>query len=218
MPMRTHELHPTLIHAPLVLLPAAVTAELLAATSRRRIRRMVLDRAARTLWWGAAGTGLAAGLAGMAAARQVHVPDRRAQDAMFVHGIGNLGLVLAAFGIAAWRSRHRASLPTAILGGAAVDAALYTAWLGGGLVYGHGVGVKAMPGAAEDASPPLFSAQAPGRLVKDAIGGLGWLLQRAVDLARGRDRLQLREIAPGSDGVSEPRGTRQPEQPSLPLH
>jgi hypothetical protein len=179
---------------------------------------MVLDRAARTLWWGVAGGGLAAGLAGMAAAREVHVEDPRAQDAMFVHGIGNLGLVLAAFGLAAWRSGHRASLATATLGATAMGAALYTAWLGGELVYGHGVGVKAMPAAAADASPPLLSAQAPGRLAKDAVAGLGWLLRRAFGVARGTDHVRLREVAPGSEAVSEPRSTGQAEQPSLPLH
>ena len=55
MPLRTHELHPSLVHAPLVLLPATAVVDLLAAT-RPLDRR--LDRTARRLWWMTAGGAL----------------------------------------------------------------------------------------------------------------------------------------------------------------
>ena len=112
MPMRVHELHPSLIHAPLALLPAATLVDAIAATTPSRARRLALSSAGRTLWWAAAGSGLAAGLAGMAASQELRIEDRRARDAMFVHGIGNFTMVVAAFGVAAWRSTHRASLAT----------------------------------------------------------------------------------------------------------
>jgi uncharacterized membrane protein len=45
--LRTHELHPSLVHLPLTLLPAAALADL-AAALRPHDRR--LDRTAATLW------------------------------------------------------------------------------------------------------------------------------------------------------------------------
>ena len=100
MPMRTHELHPSIVHAPLVLLPATAVLDLMAAL-RPRDRR--LDRAARRLWWATAGGALVVGLTGMAASQEVELREDRGRDMMFLHGIGNFGLVLAALGVAAWR-------------------------------------------------------------------------------------------------------------------
>jgi uncharacterized membrane protein len=215
MPMRVHELHPALTHAPLTLLPASAAVEILALTSKGRIRRMAYDRVGRGLWWGTAGSALLAGFAGMAASQEVRVEHQRTKDAMWVHGIGNLTLVLAAFGVASWRANHRASLTTGLLGIGAVTASLYTAWLGGEMVYGQGIGVKAMAAGSGD-SPALLSREGPGRLVRDGLSGLRWLVTRAVGVARRRDHLQLREIAPGSEQISEPGGSAYP-QPA-PMH
>ncbi|ACG71503.1 conserved hypothetical protein [Anaeromyxobacter sp. K] len=192
MPMRTHELHPAIVHAPLALLPAAAIADLV-ATARPRDR--ALDAVGRTLWWSAAAGGLAAGLAGMAASQEIEVRGEHARDAMFLHGIGNLGLVVAAFGVAAWRSRNRACLTTALSGLAASAAATYTAYLGGELVYGHGAGIRALGGAASEA-PALFSAAAPGRLARDAVRGLRWLLSRGARAVTGRERVDRTALGP----------------------
>jgi uncharacterized membrane protein len=200
MPMRTHELHPTLIHAPLVLLPAAAAVEVWAATSSSRVKRRALDAVGSRLWWGTAASGLLAGLAGMAAAKEIAPQDEEVQKAMWAHGMGNFTLVLSAFGVAAWRSGHRAGPVTAALGVGAVMASLYTAWLGGSLVYGHGAGVKGAGGVAD--SPALLSREAPGRLAKDAIAGLGWLLSTTRDVVTGRRKLAARDVAPGSERVS----------------
>jgi uncharacterized membrane protein len=214
MAMRLHELHPGTIHAPLLLLPTSAVLEVMAVARRGRLRRLAFDVAARNLWWGVAGSGLLSGLAGMAASQEVAVHDPRARDAMWVHGIGNLTLVIAAFGLAAWRTNHRASGATAALGVGATIGALYTAWLGGELVYGHGVGVKAMGGA--ETSPPLLSREAPGRLARDAMKGLGWLLTRARDVATRREHIQLRAVAPASEQASKPQASLSLEPP--PLH
>jgi uncharacterized membrane protein len=196
MPMRTHELHPSVVHFPLVLLPATALVDLLAAV-RPLDRR--LDRVARRLWWTTAGGALLVGLTGMAASQEIDTRNRRAQDVMFLHGIGNFGLVLAAFGVATWRARHRASLTSACAGLAASAASIYTAYLGGELVYSHGVGVKPLGGVATE-TPPLLSAAAPARLARDAGRGLAWLLSRGRRAAQGQEKIDRGAVVHPGDG------------------
>ncbi len=196
MPLRTHELHPAVVHAPLALLPATAAVDLLAALSPLDRR---LDRAGRRLWWATAGSALLVGLTGMAASQEIELRGARARDVMFLHGIGNFGLVLSAFGVAAWRTTHRASLSSAFAGIAATAASVYTAWLGGELVYSHGAGVKALGGAAAEA-PALLSAAAPGRLARDAVRGLAWLLGRGARAATGRERIEAAAMIDASQG------------------
>ncbi len=206
MSMRTHELHPSLVHAPLVLLPAAALVDLFAALSPRDRR---LDRTGRNLWWAAAGGGLLAGLAGMAASQEIELGDDHAKDRMFLHGVGNLALVLSAFGVAAWRTCNRASLTSAITGLVASGASTYTAYLGGELVYSSGAGVKALGGAAAEA-PALFSRQAPARLGRDAARGLGWLLSRGWRAVTSRQRVDRTALGPIAEA-----GTAAPAHPDL---
>lgn len=191
MPMRTHELHPSIIHAPLALLPAAALVDLVAAA---RPRDRTLDRVGRNLWWATAASGALAGLAGMAASQEIEPGDAHARDMMFLHGAGNVALVASALGVALLRTARRASLTTGIAGLAAAGAALYTAYLGGELVYAHGVGVRAMGNGEE--SPPLFSREAPGRLAADAGKGLAWLVRRAFDAVTGRERIEREALGP----------------------
>jgi uncharacterized membrane protein len=203
MAMRTHELHPSLVHFPLALLPAAAFVDL-ASAMRPGDRR--LDRIGRKLWWAMAGTGLATGLAGMAASQEIELPNDRARDMMFLHGIGNFGLVLAAFGVAAWRARNHASFTSAATGLLAAGAATYTAYLGGELVYTHGAGVTRLGGMTAEA-PALFSARGGKRLVKDAGRGLSWLLRRAYRAVSGQqrvDRTALGPIAEAGTGAEAP--------------
>jgi uncharacterized membrane protein len=205
MSMRTHELHPSLVHAPLVLLPATALLDLLAAV-RPLDRR--LDRVARRLWWATAGGSLFVGLTGMAASQEIELRDERARDMMFLHGMGNFLLVLSAFGVAAWRTRNRASVTSAVAGLLASATAVYTAYLGGELVYAHGAGVRALGGAAAEA-PALFSAQAPGRLARDAVRGLGWLLSRGRRAVSGKQRVDRGALAE----PAEPQAFAPAEQP-----
>jgi uncharacterized membrane protein len=205
MAMRTHELHPSIVHAPLVLLPATAIVDLLAALSPLDRR---LDRVARRLWWATAGGSLFVGLTGMAASQEIELRDERARDMMFLHGIGNFTLVLSAFGVAAWRTRNRATLTSAVAGLLASAASIYTAYLGGELVYSHGAGVKALGGAAAG-SLPLLSRQAPARLARDAYRGLAWLLSRGRRAVSGRqkvDRTALADVAEGAPATAEQPG------------
>jgi uncharacterized membrane protein len=199
MPMRTHELHPSVVHAPLALLPATAVVDLLAAV-RPFDRR--LDRAARRLWWITAGSALFVGLTGMAASQEIGLSNRRARDVMFLHGIGNFGLVLAAFGVATWRTSHRATTTSALAGVTASLAAMYTAYLGGELVYTHGAGVKPLGGAAAEA-PSLLSTAAPARLARDAGRGLAWLLSRGRRAAAGREPIDRGAVLSAGDRATE---------------
>jgi type IV pilus assembly protein PilN len=120
MPMQLHELHPSLVHAPLTLLPAAALVDVMAASASGRLRRRVLDRIGRSLWWAGVGAAALAGVAGMAASQEVRAEDPRAHDAMWLHGMGNVGVLLAGGGLAAWRSAHRVTTASAALGASAV--------------------------------------------------------------------------------------------------
>jgi uncharacterized membrane protein len=201
-----HELHPQLVHAPLVLLPISAVVELRAATARWP-RSLAYDRLGRRLWWATAGAAFGAGFAGLAASREVRVEDHRAYDAMFVHGLGNVTLLAAAIGLASWRTTHRASGVTAALGLGAVAASLYTGWLGGNLVYAHGLGVKSSFAGAGDLTP-LFSPQAPARLVQDAAAGLAWIARRTAALVTGRQPLHAPAVTPADPQATEPLYTR----------
>ncbi len=202
MSMQLHELHPSVIHAPLALLPAAAIVDVMAASTSRRVRRDALDTAARRLWWLGVGSAAFAGLAGMAASQEIHLDDERARDAMWLHGMGNTAILIASAGLAAWRNGHRATATTAGIGVGAVVAALYTAWLGGSLVYTHGAGVKAVPaGGASRVTEPtrLLSASAPWLLARDAVRGFGWLLARGGRLASRRQPLATGAATHASD-------------------
>jgi uncharacterized membrane protein len=200
MPLRTHELHPSIVHLPLVLLPAAAVVDLMAALSPRDRR---LDRTGRGLWWATAGGGLFVGLTGMAASQEIELRSDRARDMMFLHGIGNFGLVLSAFGVAAWRSRNAASLTSAAAGILAAGAAVYTAYLGGELVYSHGAGVKPLGGAAAEA-PALFSGEGVARLTRDAGRGLSWLLTRGWRAVTERQKVDRGALGPIAEKAAAP--------------
>ena len=189
MPLRTHELHPALIHAPLAFLPAAAIADLYAAS------RGTSGRAGRALWWATAASGLAAGASGMAASQEVRVEDRRVKDMMWLHGLGNVTLVTAALGVAAWRSKRGPSLVTGLLGLGAMAASWYTAWLGGQMVYAHGTGVKAME-TEDQKALPLFSAEAPATLARDAVAGARWIAQRTRTAVRGEEGVEAGAFGP----------------------
>jgi uncharacterized membrane protein len=189
MGMRVHELQAAMVHAPIAILPTAAAVDLVAAiTGSRRQARL-----GRRLWWAGATAGLLAGLGGMAASQEVKVEDEPTSDMLWLHGVGNLGLVLGAFGIAAWRSSHKPTVTEAAIGLAACGLSFYTAYPGGEMVYGRGVGVRSMPrytatGVAD--SPPVLSRAAPGTFLRDAVRGLRWLIDRTGQALAGRKPIQ----------------------------
>lgn len=188
MGLRVHELHPQLIHMPLLLLPSAAITDVVATVTDGPL----LEKAGRTLWWATVAGASLAGLAGMAASQEVKVEDAQVRDTLFLHGIGNTVLLLGAVGLATYRTRRPPSVVTCAVGLAALGTALYTAYLGGELVYAHGVGVKkdVSDEELERLSPSLGSREAPGRLLGDALRGAGWLLGRAKRLFSGEESIE----------------------------
>ena len=196
MGMQLHELHPSLIHLPLGLLPLAAGLDLAAALSGDR----ALDRTACTLWVAGTAGGALAGLAGLAATQEVKVTDKHVSDAMLLHGLGNTVITLGALGLTLWRRNHRPTVMSALVGIGAIGAALFTAYLGGELVYARGVGVKRMAAAQGEGvvdNTELFSRGAPGKFLRDVAGGLGWALRESKKYLTGQERFDRRALTIG---------------------
>ncbi len=173
MGMRLHEVHASTVHTPLGLLPAAVGFDLAATlTGSRELTRM-----GGMLWWAGTAGGVFAALAGLAASQEVRTYEERTHQAMLVHGLGNTAITLAALGMSIWRGRNRPTIASTLIGLGAVSAAMWTAYLGGEIVYSRGVGIKPAGGISD--SPEVLSTEAPLRFLKDAAKGLGWAMRHA---------------------------------------
>jgi uncharacterized membrane protein len=203
--MLLHELHPAVVHAPLALLPTAAVADLIAVTTGDRAWAKV----ARRVWVAGTLGGVFAGVAGLAASQEVRMDSPRARDMTFLHGVGNAVILVGAMGVTAWRLKREPTVLSTVLGLAACGLAVYTASLGGKMVYELGVGINPMPEDSPQGTlkgPPLLSARAPVVLVKDALQGVKWLVSRARELLTGS-----RPLAPGAEGL------RSSEDATLPL-
>src|SRR3954463_1150330 len=203
MAMRVHEVHAASVHAPLVVLPAAALVALAGALSRDR----GLDPPCRKLWWLGVGAGALAGVAGLAASQEIKADDPRAEDMMWLHGAANFMILLGATGIALWRSVRRPSVASAGIGLGACALATYTAYLGGEMVYAHGVGVRTMPWIAPTGvrrSPSVLSAAAPGTFLRDVVKGFAWLIQRTVRAFSGRQPVSRGAF--GIEWIDRPNG------------
>ncbi|NOK31958.1 DUF2231 domain-containing protein [Corallococcus exercitus] len=176
--MLLHELHPSLVHMPLALLPTAAVADLIVVRTGDR----AWEKVGRRLWVAGAASAVFAGVAGLAASQEVRMDSPRARDMTVLHGVGNALITLGALGIMAWRVAKAPTAVTTALGLGACAFSLYTASLGGKMVYEQGIGINPMPEDAPQGSvkqPLLLSAEAPVTLVKDAGRGAAWLLGRA---------------------------------------
>ena len=201
MKMLLHELHPAVVHAPLALLPTATVADLIAVVSGDKAWAKV----GRRLWVAGTASALFSGLAGLAASQEVKLEDPRARDMVFLHGLGNACITLGAVGVTLWRLRRPPSLGQALVGLMANAAAVYTATLGGKMVYDYGVGVNPMPGDTATGTlkgPELLSREAPVALVRDALQGVRWLVGRARSLFSG-----AHPLAPGAKGFGRDNDT-----------
>lgn len=182
--LRAHTLHPGVIHAPLVLLPTAAVLDLVAM----RALDAGMARAGRGLWIAASAGGVVSAVTGFAASQEVKARDEHTQHMMFLHGIGNAGVLGGMLLLTAWRMRRGASVAQALAGLAVAGAAMYTADLGGGMVYEHGVGVASMPEDADrgvDHSPSISSPRLPGAFLRDTIRGVGWLARKTMQAVAG---------------------------------
>lgn len=151
MAMRLQEVHPSLVHYPLALLPTTLACDAIGkVTGSRTLLNIGRYGMAVT-----AGSIALAGVFGLIA--QQEVKARGAAGAMLTTH-RNLNLTLLGMASAMAVSRIRRKKPTLrylAVGFAGLGAALYSAYLGGKMVYEHGVGVAAAGGLKEGHAPEI---------------------------------------------------------------
>lgn len=151
MAMRLQEIHPAMVHFPIALLPTALAADALG----RLTGSEVLLETGRRLMPVAAVSAALAGVAGLVAQESSNVPEE-AHDVLVSHRNLNLGLIGLAALLAKRRvGERRPSLGYLLAGFAGVAAMTYSAYLGGHMVYEHGVGVKPAGGVLDGQAPEL---------------------------------------------------------------
>lgn len=168
MAMRLHEVHPSIVHFPLTLLPLSIGADALGRLTGNE----------RLMWLGkrgiaaAAVAGAAAGVMGLIAQEEVNASGP-ARDMLITHRNLNIAAVGVASGLAIQRAQtDRPSLGYLLAGFAATGAAIYSAYLGGTLVYQHGVGVAPAGGTYEGGGPEL-TPENVGRVATEIGRGIG---------------------------------------------
>jgi uncharacterized membrane protein len=163
MALRLQELHPTLVHLPLAFLPLAVGSEILGALTGRPAFRTFGRRAITVAAVGAA----ASAITGLIAGEEVNV-EGESRDMLMTHRNLNVTATMVAIAMALWRRRvEKADLAYLATGLAGIGVVSYTAYIGGQLVYEHGVGVDPAKGVWRPDAPQLKRAQL-GRFVHDA--------------------------------------------------
>jgi len=180
MAMRLSEVHPALVHFPIALLPVAVGADALGLMRGSRELHAV-GRVGIVL---AACSAALAGVFGFIAQETVEL-DREARPILQTHrtlNVVGLGVVTA---MAIHRvARKRPSRGYLIAGLAAVATVSISAYLGGKLVYSHGLGVAKARGI--DPSDPTVFPKPERRAAKEAIRDLGLGVAHAArDMAHG---------------------------------
>ena len=164
MALRLQEMHPIIVHLPLALLPLAVASEVLGAVTDRQVFR-TFGRRAITL---AAAGAVGAAVTGLIAGEEVNV-EGETRDMLQTHRNLNAVATIVAITMAVWR--HQVSKPDAAYlatGVAGIGVVTYTGYLGGELVYQHGVGVDPAKGVWRPDAPQLERRQF-GAFVRDAV-------------------------------------------------
>jgi len=148
MPLRLHEVHPSIVHFPLTLVPLSLALDAIGWMTGRK----AFCDTARAIMPVAAASTLVTGAAGLIAQESVRA-EGRAHDILITHRNLNLGLAGLVVALAASRTaRDEPSSGYLLAGLAGVLGMTYTAYLGGKMVYGHGVGVQPA-GVRDDRSP-----------------------------------------------------------------
>lgn len=182
MAPRLQELHPSLVHFPIALMPVAIVADLLAhVTGSRRLAEV-----GRTLMPVAAASAAVASAAGLVAAVEVNAQGK-AGDILATHRNMNLSLTAVTTLMAAWRmGEDEPSVGYLALGLAGLGALSYSAYLGGNMVYEHGVGVKPADGLRDPETPQLKPGQL-GEAARRAAADLKASIPPTIeDLKAGR--------------------------------
>lgn len=151
MAMRLQELHPSAVHFPIALFPLSLAAD---ALGRLTGSRSLLEVGRLTMPLAAASVAVS-GVLGLIAQESVKT-DEHSGPILDTHRNLNLGLL----GLSALMARKRARTSRPGLGYLALGAVgaatmTYSAYLGGHMVYEHGVGVSPANGLLEDRAPKL---------------------------------------------------------------
>lgn len=151
MAMRLQEIHPSLVHFPIALIPTALVADALGRASGSK----TLMETGRRLMPVAAAAAAVAGVAGLLAQESSRFSEE-SHPYLTTHRNLNLGLIGATALLAAKRARRkRPGIGYLLAGFAGVATMTYSAYLGGHMVYEQGVGVNAAGGLREDQAPEL---------------------------------------------------------------
>lgn len=182
MALRLNEVHPSLVHFPIAIMPVAIGADLLGRVSGSE-RLSDLGRALMPV---AAAAAAISAVTGLIAQEEVKA-EGEAADLLVTHRNLNLSLTTVSALMAAWRWGKRQAGPGYLaLGLAGLGAMSYSAYLGGKMVYEHGLGVKPADGLRDGDSPELTPARA-GEVARRALDDVERGVAHAVDdLRAGR--------------------------------
>jgi uncharacterized membrane protein len=151
MALRLHEVHPSLVHFPLALLPASLLLDIAGAVTGNK----ELMKAGRFLMPLTVASGGITALAGLIAQQSVRA-DGRAHDMLVTHRNLNVALLGMAGVLAGMRMRReRPGWGYLAMGLAGFAAMNYSAYLGGKMVYAEGVGSEANRGVSLSDSPEI---------------------------------------------------------------
>ena len=197
MPMKLQEVHPALVHFPITLLPLAIGADFLGRVRRKRELRTIGR-------WGiaaAAVSGVVAGLFGLIAQEEVNV-EGETKDLLITHRDLNLGAVAVMTALALRRAQQdRPSIAYLLAGLGTIATVTYSAYLGGHMVYAHGVAVENGAGLAE--AVPELRPSSTGAVARRAVRDLGsGLVHTGQEIARGELLPTFSNGAPSSEHVS----------------
>jgi uncharacterized membrane protein len=195
MPMRVHEVHPALAHFPVALLPTAVAADLI---GRLTNNDSLMDMG-RQLMPVAAASVAATGIAGFAAQEAVKTSDV-SHDILVTHRTLNIGLLALSVGLAAVRSRSRRPSTGYLLAGLAGAALVtYSGYLGGRMVYAHGVGVAPADGIEPERTPEV-PHDGFGRVARASASNVGQAIRHtAQEMAEGQIVPRFQERPPARE-------------------
>ena len=157
MPPRLQEIHPSLVHFPIALLPLSIGADLLGTLTGNR----ALSNAGKVLMPIAAGAAAISAAAGLVAQQEVHAQGV-AEDLLVTHRNINLSLTAIGALMAARRlGEEKAGAGYLAVGLAGLGALSYSAYLGGKMTYEHGMGVKPADGLRHGDTPAVSLEEAP---------------------------------------------------------
>lgn len=149
--MRLHEIHPSLVHYPIALVPLSVGLDLV-GTATKSAQLLEFGKLTMPIAAGAAGL---AGVSGIVAQEEVRLTDEAARLLKWHRNI-NIAATTTAAGMAIYRvGQVKPGMPYLAAGVGLIGAYMVSAYLGGKMVYHKGVGIAPAGGVRYEDSPRL---------------------------------------------------------------